>query len=58
MIQKTDKKMEETKKVCYNLLVTKQEEKLLLVGLKTLPTVAWTILRKAYNRGDFVIQNG
>lgn len=40
-------------KVCYNLWLTKQEEKILLESMKSLPSIAWTIVRKANRRGDF-----
>ena len=40
-------------KVCYNLWLTKQEEKLLIEGLQTIPTIGWTIVKKAQKRGDF-----
>jgi len=41
------------KKVCYNLFLTKQEEKLLLETIKSVPSVAWIIIKKAHKRGDF-----
>ena len=39
--------------VCYNLWLTQQEEKMLLESMKTIPSLAWTIVRKANKRGDF-----
>ena len=41
-------------KVLYNLWLTKQEEKLLLESMKSLPSLAWTIIKKANKRGDFL----
>ena len=41
-------------KVCYNLWLTEQEEKLLLESIETIPSLAWTIVRKANKRGDFI----
>ena len=40
-------------KVCYNLWMTKQEEKLLKENLMSLPSMVWMVLKKAYKRGDF-----
>jgi len=41
-------------KVLYNLWLTKQEEKLLVESMKSLPSLAWTIIKKANKRGDFL----
>ena len=41
------------KKVSYELKVTEQEEKLLLQSINSLPSLAWTIIKEAYKRGDF-----
>ncbi len=41
-------------KVCYNLWMTKQEEKFLVECLNAgLPSISWTIINKANKRGDF-----
>ena len=40
-------------KVCYNLWMTEEEERLLLQNMKSLPSLVWMILKKAYKRGDF-----
>jgi len=40
-------------KVLYGLWLTNQEEKLLLESMKSLPSLVWTIMRKAQKRGDF-----
>ena len=40
-------------KVTYELKVTEQEEKLLLQSIESLPSLAWTIIKEAYKRGDF-----
>lgn len=40
-------------KVCYNLWLNKQEEKLLMESMKSIPSLAWTIVKKAHKRGDF-----
>ena len=41
------------KKVTYELKLTEQEEKLLLQSMDSLPSLAWTIIKKANKRGDF-----
>ena len=41
------------KKVTYELKLTEQEEKLLLQSINSLPSLAWTIIKKANKRGDF-----
>ena len=40
-------------KVCYKLYLTKDEGRVLLEHMKTLPSLVWMILRKADKRGDF-----
>ncbi|GAG27730.1 unnamed protein product [marine sediment metagenome] len=40
-------------KICYKLWLTEQEEKILLESMKSTPSIAWTIVRKAHKRGDF-----
>jgi len=40
-------------KVVYELRITKQEEKLLIQSMGSIPSLAWTIIRKANKRGDF-----
>jgi len=41
------------KKVSYELKLTEQEERLLLQSMDSLPSLAWTIIKKANKRGDF-----
>jgi len=40
-------------KVCYVLWITKQEEKILLDSLGKIPSIAWTLINNANERGDF-----
>ena len=40
-------------KVIYEIRLTEQEEKLLLQSINSLPSLAWTIIKEAYKRGDF-----
>ena len=45
-------------KVLYHLWLTEQEAKLLSESVKLIPSIAVTIIRKAYKRGDLVLKNG
>jgi len=40
-------------KVLYELWMTKDEERVLLEHIKSLPSLVWMVIKKAYKRGDF-----
>jgi len=46
---------ERTGKICWNLYLTVDEERILISLLKAgISSIAYTIIKKAYNRDDFI----
>lgn len=42
-----------SKKILYHLLLTPEEEKIILKSMGNIPNIAWIIIKKAFKRNDF-----